>query len=263
MPMRAERRTPLGRVDGAMAISTAFIRSIRFERDRVTTPGAYPFDIPAIATLLAQGELPLHPRVTFFVGENGSGKSTLLEAIAIAARFNAEGGSPNFRFATRPSESELHRCLWLLRGIRRPKTGFFMRAESFFNVATEVERLSVTHAYGDRSLHVRSHGEAFLALVEHRFWPDGLYLLDEPEAALSPQRQLSMLTAMHRLVKKERCQMVIATHSPLLLAYPDAQILMFGPKGLEPVTYEQTEHYALTRDFLADRDRYLRRLLEG
>jgi predicted ATPase len=235
----------------------AFLRSVTLLRDRVEDFGRYPFTIPAIRGLET---LELHPKVTFLIGENGAGKSTLLEAIAICAGFNPEGGSTNFRFSTRPSESGLHAQLRLARGVRRPKTGFFLRAESFFNVASQIDALGMTGHYGGTSLHEQSHGESFMALVNHRFGDHGLYLLDEPEAALSPQRQLALLSAIHRLVEEGASQFLIATHSPIVLAYPQARIFSLSERGLEPIDYEETEHYRLTRDFLSDRQRYLRRL---
>jgi predicted ATPase len=157
----------------------------------------------------------------------------------------------------------------LVRGVRRPKTGYFLRAESYFNVATEIERLDaepsvaprIGPAYGPRSLHEQSHGESFLALVQNRFSANGFYVLDEPEAALSPQRQLSFLVSLHELVRAGSSQFVIATHSPIILAYPDATIYMLDTNGITNVKYEDTEHFSLTRDFLVDRQRYLRRLL--
>ncbi|MBX7116288.1 MAG: AAA family ATPase [Myxococcaceae bacterium] len=235
-----------------------FLRYVELRRDQVPDFKKYPFSVPAVRDL---ERLDFHPQVTLFVGENGSGKSTLIEAIAVAAGFNAEGGSRNFNFATRRSESELHRHLRLVRGVRRPKTGYFLRAESFFNVATEIEKNDDAMAgHGGVLHHEMSHGEAFLSLVQHRFWANGLYLLDEPEAALSPQRQLALLKSIHDLVQ-QRCQFVVSTHSPLLLAYPEARIYHLTEKGMAEVRYEDTEHYALTRDFLLDRDRYLRRLL--
>jgi len=243
----------------------AFVRAITLLREKVESFERYPFSIPAIRAL---DSLDLHPKVTFFVGENGSGKSTLIEAIAVAARFNAEGGSQNFNFATRRSESELHTAIRLVRGVRRPKTGYFLRAESYFNVATEVDRIArevprgrdVLEAHGGRSLHEQSHGESFLALVQNRFYANGLYILDEPEAALSPQRQLSFLVSLDELARRKNCQFIIATHSPIILAYPEATIYGLGSRGPTKVAYEDTEHYALTRDFLQNRERYLRRL---
>jgi len=180
----------------------------------------------------------------------------------MALGFNPEGGSENFRFSTKVSESSLHSYLRAVRGARRPKTGFFLRAESFFNVATMVDELGVQASYGGRSLHEQSHGESFLALVTERFGTDGMYILDEPEAALSPQRQLALLAEFDRLARRERSQLVVATHSPILLAYPHARIYELSPDGLAEIEYEKTEHYWLTRDFLLDRERYLRRLLD-
>ena len=199
--------------------------------------------------------------VTFFVGENGSGKSTLVEAIAVAAGFNEEGGSKNFQFETvRKVDLDDSSPLFvrLTRGPRRESDGYFLRAESFFNVATEIDRLGVTRGYGGTSLHAQSHGEAFMSLLLHRLMGDGLYVLDEPEAALSPTRQLAMLARMHDLVKAGS-QFIIATHSPILMAYPGATILLLED-GIREVRYEDTEHYVVTRDFLNHRERMFREL---
>lgn len=234
-----------------------FLREVVLLRDKVTDWSIFPFSVPAVRSLDA---LPLHPKITFLVGENGSGKSTLMEAIALAVGLNPEGGSQNIRFSTRPSESNLHEALRVVRGARRPRTSFFLRAESFFNVASVVDNLGVADSYGGKSLHEQSHGESFLALVNERFGADGLYLMDEPEAALSPQRQLALLTAFDRLVQHDRSQLIVATHSPILLAYPEARIFSLDERGIAEVEYEKTEHYALTRDFLLNRERYLRRL---
>src|SRR6478736_8747186 len=184
---------------------TGFISSVRLMTDRAASKTEYPFSIPAVAAI--GKELKLNPKATFFVGENGSGKSTLLEAIAVAAGLNPEGGSRNFKFATRASHSELHGALRLVRRGKRPRTAFFLRAESYFNVATNIEDLDresgggIIDYYGGRSLHEQSHGESFLALLQHRFGSHGLYLLDEPEAALSPRRQLAVLARIHRLIE--------------------------------------------------------------
>jgi predicted ATPase len=247
-------------------LSTQYLRQIRLKREEVPSFDRYPFALPAVRHLEA---LDLHPRVTFFIGENGSGKSTLLEAIAVAFGFNPEGGSRNFSFGTRESHSELHRYLRLSKGIVRPRDGFFLRAESFFNVATEIERLDqegsfgppVIDSYGGVSLHEQSHGEAFLALLMNRFGVEGLYLLDEPEAALSPQRQLAVLARLHDLAD-DGSQFVIATHSPILMAYPEATIYNFSPAGIEQVAYTDTEHYRVTRDFLLRPERMLDILLD-
>jgi len=234
-------------------LSEPFFRAVTLRRDQVADFGKYPFAIPSIRTLET---LELHPRVTFFVGENGSGKSTLIEALAVLAGFNPEGGTRNFQFSTRSSESELHRWLRPVRGARREKTGFFLRAESYFNVASEIEHLGVLQFYGHRSLHEQSHGESFLALIKNRFGPEGLYILDEPEAALSPSKQLVLLARMHELVTRGHCQFIIATHSPIVMAYPDALIYQLSDQGIRPVRYEDTEHFALTRDFLLHRERF-------
>jgi predicted ATPase len=242
------------------------VRGVYLVKERVPDLSAYPFCLPPVRALLHQ--LDLHPNVTFFIGENGSGKSTLIEAIAVAAGFNAEGGSRNFRFATRSSESQLQACIRLVRGVHRPRDGFFLRAESYFNVASEIERLDSTHsfsppltpAYGGRSLHEQSHGESFFALLQTRFRGDGFYVLDEPEAALSPSRQLAFLARLHQLVRLGS-QFVVATHSPILMAYPNARILELGAAGIRPVAYEETEHVRITRDFLLRKDRMLEELL--
>jgi predicted ATPase len=248
--------------------SRAFVRAVYLVKDRIPEPSSYPFSLPAVRSLLKQVEL--HPKVTFFIGENGSGKSTLVEAIAIAAGFNPEGGSRNFRFATRGSESRLHSCLRLVRGVSRPRDGFFLRAESYFNVATEIERLDaepeggppILDTFGGRSLHEQSHGESFFALLQKRFRGNGFYVLDEPEAALSPSRQLSFLTRLHELVGLGS-QFVIATHSPILMAYPEARVLALDSNGIREIAYEDTEHFRVTRDFLLRRERMLRELLAG
>lgn len=237
-----------------------FLREVVLLREKVESWDVYPFSIPAVRNLDA---LAFHPKVTFLVGENGSGKSTLMEAVALAVGLNPEGGSQNIRFSTRPSESTLHEALRIVRGTRRPRTSFFLRAESFFNVASIVDNLGVADSYGGRSLHEQSHGESFLALVNERFGEDGLYLMDEPEAALSPQRQLALLAAFDRLVQQDRSQLVVATHSPILLAYPEARIYSLDERGIAEIEYEKTEHFALTRDFLLNRERYLRRLKAG
>jgi predicted ATPase len=231
--------------------------SARFERREGWDETVYPFNLPVVRDLES---LEFHPGVTFIVGENGSGKSTLIEALAVAWGFNAEGGSRNFNFATRASHSELHRFVRPVRSFRRPQDGFFLRAESYFNVATEIESLGAGDAYGDVPLHEQSHGESFLALVEHRFRGDGLYILDEPEAALSPMRQLSFLIRMHDLIR-QRSQFIIATHSPIILGYPDALIWHATPDGLQRIAYEETDHFQVTKNFLLHRGTMLRTLL--
>lgn len=232
-----------------------FLRYFELMRDKVTDWTCYPFTIPAIAQIF---RLDLQASVTFLVGENGSGKSTLIEAIAICAGFNPEGGSKNFRSAYRPSESSLHRCSRLTRGTRRETSGFFLRAETMFNVATEAEQY---RDYGWAELHEMSHGEAFLWVAANKFRDNGLFVLDEPEAALSPQRQLALLARIHQLVQGGS-QFIISTHSPLLMAYPDATILLLDRTGIHPTRYEDTEHFAVTRAFLQDPATRLRSLFE-
>lgn len=260
---RLSNQTPFRR--STMFKTRSYLAEIQLKPSAPVEPPAFPFTLPAIRSL---GRLPLHTNVTFLVGENGSGKSTLLEAIAVGMGFNAEGGSRNFNFATRASHSSLHEHLRLVRGIERPRDGFFLRAESFYNVSTEIERLdevpngSLMKSYGGgKSLHDQSHGEAFLSLFMNRFRKDSFYVLDEPEAALSPQRQLALLSRLHDLVG-QRCQFVIATHSPILMAYPNAIIYECGEHGIREIAYEDTEHYRVTRDFLANPSRMLRVLMD-
>jgi predicted ATPase len=207
--------------------------------------------------------LELHPHVTYLVGENGSGKSTVLEAIAVAAGMNAEGGSSSFAFSTRASHSELGQALRLVRGGRRPRTDFFLRAESLFTAATYLEALpdDSLAPYGGVSLHEQSHGESFLAVIINRFGRDGFYLLDEPEAALSTQNCLTLLRRVHELVGQDS-QFIIATHSPLVLAYPDATIYSCQPGGVETVAYEDTDPVRLTQSFLEARERFLDQLFD-
>ena len=241
-------------------ISKQFAIDVQLRRADVPSFDSYPFSLAAVRHL---DVLKLHPKVTYIVGENGSGKSTLLEAIAVSSGFNPEGGSKNFRFGTRSSHSPLHEYLRIAKGVRRPKDGFFLRAESFFNVATEIERLDsegggprVIDSYGGKSLHEQSHGESFLALMMNRFGGNGLYLLDEPEAALSPQRQLAALARIHDLVKAGS-QFIIATHSPILMAYPDAYIYACSPDGIALIDYYDTEHYRVMHDFVRNPKRML------
>jgi predicted ATPase len=242
-----------------------YVLAIKLHRDKISSFDNYPFCLPVVRHI---DTLELHPAVTFLVGENGSGKSTLMEALAVAWGFNAEGGTKNFRFGTRASHSELHEYLRLIKSIRRPRDGFFLRAESFFNVATEIERLDkgaggppIIGAYGNHSLHEQSHGESFLALLMHRFRGNGFYVLDEPEAALSPSRQLAMIARIHQLVGA-RSQFVIATHSPMLMAYPNSWIYQIGANGLARVSLEETEHFVVAKRFLNDPQQQLRRLLD-
>jgi predicted ATPase len=237
--------------------------------ERVPPGDPFPFNLPAVRGL---SRLPFHRSVTYLIGENGSGKSTLLEAIAVATGLNAEGGSRNFQFSTRDSSSGLEEAIRLAQTLARPADSYFLRAESFFNVASEIERLDVDdptiasnpppiiNSYGGRSLHEQSHGESFFALFRHRFGGCGLYFLDEPEAALSPMRQLEFLRLLHRHVRGGS-QFVIATHSPIVLAYPDAMIYELDANGIRETTYTKTPHYLVTRGFLSNPQRSLDDLL--
>ena len=244
-----------------------FLRQLRIEAG---VDGArYPFTLPAVRYLAQAGRLEVPPGVTFLVGENGSGKSTIVEAVAVAAGINPEGGSQHFRFTSRSSESTLGDHLVLRWGPRKPRTRFFLRAESYYNVATEIERLDkdpgsppLLPVYGGVSPHERSHGESFLDLVMYRFRPDGLYLLDEPEAALSVRGCLALLARLSELVA-QGCQLLVATHSPVLLALPGATIFELDDHGqLNHVGYDEALPVRLTRDFLANPSTYLRHLLD-
>ena len=240
-----------------MLAAKPYLQSVCIHPDADVDYETYPYNVPAIREL---GLLKFHPDVTFFVGENGSGKSTLLEGIALALGYSPEGGTRNFRLATADSESSLHEVLRLARSYRTPQDGYFLRAESFFNVATYMDEVGYLDSYGGKSLHARSHGEAFMALLTHKFKGKGLYLLVEPEAALSPNRQLAALFAIHQLVE-DKSQFIIATHSPILLSYPNARIIQFDGTGLSEVAFEDTEHYAVTHDFLNNYPQRLKRLL--
>jgi predicted ATPase len=230
-----------------------YLRSVTIDPAAEVDPERYPFSIPAVREL---GVLEPHPDVTFFVGENGAGKSTVLEAIAVGLGLPAEGGTRNVHRAQQ-EVSPLHRHLRIAKGFRQPRFSYFLRAESLFNVFTYLDSLGPG---GQPSLHLNSHGEAFMRVLQG-FSGDGLYLLDEPEAALSPNRQLAALAVIDKLVK-QGAQFIIATHSPILLAYPRAKILLFDECGISHVDYEDTEHYAVTRDFLNHYPRRLQQLLD-
>ncbi|MFD9550636.1 ABC transporter ATP-binding protein [Nocardia salmonicida] len=238
-----------------MAASGDFLRRIQIAPSETDH---YPFDLPVVRHVTRTGGLEIPPGVSFVVGENGSGKSTLVEAVAVAAGLNAEGGSQNYRFATRATESELGGHLTLVWGTRKPRSRFFLRAESYYNVATETERLGL--ALGGVSAHARSHGESFIDLMSHRFVANGFYLLDEPEAALSPQGCMAAVARMAELAR-QNCQILVATHSPILLALPGATIFEIQEAGeIVVVTYDESMPVRLTRNFLANPGRYLRYL---
>ena len=232
-----------------------YLQGIKIEWDRISRD-SYVRDIPAIRNM---EELFFDHPVTFFAGENGSGKSTILEALAIAYGFNPEGGTKNYSFSTYDSHSDLCSAIRLIRGARKPAWGYFLRAESFYNVATKEEEYS---RYGGIPMeyHSRSHGESFLAMAQTNFRGNGFYLLDEPEAALSPARQLTLLAEIDRCVK-EGSQFLIATHSPILLGLPDAEILSFDDGRIHPISYEETDSFQITSMFIDHREELLRRLL--
>lgn len=223
-----------------------YLRKIRINWSDIDDRDSYPFSIPVISTL---EQVEFHPDVTFLIGENGSGKSTLIEAIAIAMGFGAEGGTKNVRIKSTNDISALWKNLKLEKSFLRPKDHYFLRAESFFNVATYMDETGYLGGYGDKSLHARSHGEAFFSAITQKLKGKGFYIFDEPEAALSPSRQMSALTAIHDLVLAES-QFIIATHSPILMAYPNSKILQLTDNGIEEVSYEETEHFMITKDFL-------------
>ena len=238
--------------------SKPYLLHASFRPDAEIDYESYPFVIPAVREI---GSITFHPNVTFFVGENGSGKSTALEGIAVALGFGTEGGTRNVQFKTAESVSPLHDSLRLARGVPKPRDGYFLRAESFFNVATYMDETGYLAGYGGRSLHTQSHGESFMAVLLNKLRGDGIYLMDEPEAALSPSRQLAALSAIHQLVEASS-QFVIATHSPILLSYPHAKIYQFDGSGVGEVAFEDTEHFAVTRDFLNNYQSRLDRLLQ-
>ncbi len=243
-----------------------YVRSIGLQREEVPDFNRYPFCIPVVRNL---DTLEFHEKVTFLVGENGTGKSTLMEAFAVVCGFCPEGGGWNFRLQTRATHSELWCYLRVERGPLLPRDGYFLRAESFYNVATYLEDLDavpapappLSAAYGGR-LHECSHGESFFALFQNRLGREGLYLFDEPEAALSPLRQMAMLSRLHQLAE-QGCQFIIATHSPILLAYPYSRIYQLEEKGIRSISYEESTPYQLTRHFLNDYQRMTEELLNG
>ncbi|MCS7461704.1 AAA family ATPase [Paenibacillus doosanensis] len=234
-----------------------FLKSVEILRSRFPQPAEYPFSIPVLRDA---GTIALNGNVTFFVGENGSGKSTILEAIAYQCGFNTAGGGRNNTYEVEASGASLGdymRLSWM------PKVtnGFFLRAETFYHFATHIDKMPESlKYYGGRSLHKQSHGEAFLSLFRHRFGKKAIYLLDEPEAALSPARQLALLRIIKDLEKD--AQFIIATHSPILLGYPNAQIWNFDSSPLEEIRYENTLHYIVTRRFLENRKAVLAELFE-
>ncbi|AMK50461.1 ABC transporter ATP-binding protein [Clostridium beijerinckii] len=248
-----------------MLYDNMYIKEIRLKKE-IHKDDSYIKELPVVNNLTS---LDISSNVTFFVGENGSGKSTLLEAIAVNSGFNAEGGTKNFCFSSRETHSDLYKYITVVKGVQRPRDGFFLRAESFYNVATEIEKLDlessggvpVIKSYGGTSLHKMSHGESFITLMTNRFSGNGLYILDEPEAALSPLKQMAMLTIINELVKK-RSQFIIATHSPILMAYPGAEIFVIDDDGITKTPYKKTDNYMITRKFLENPEKMMGYLFE-
>ena len=242
-----------------------FIKGIKIDWNRVSS-NTY---IQNIASIQSISQLEFNNNITFFVGENGTGKSTLLESIAVAYGLNPEGGNRNFNFSTMDTHSQLHRAITVVKGPFRPSNSYFLRAESVYNVATKIEDYrdgdeyaAYYQSYGGKSLHEQSHGESFLALIQNRFTSKGLYILDEPEAALSPQRQLTLLMFIHNLALKGT-QFIIASHSPILLGIPGASILSFDDGNIHEITYEESESYRVTELFINNRQLLLNNLLSS
>jgi len=244
----------------------SYLRQIQLKRTLVPSFNSYPFNLGVIKNL---NQLDFHPKVTYIVGENGMGKSTLMESIAVAWGFNPEGGTINFSFSTRPTHSNLYEYIQLIKSPHRPKDGFFFRAESYYNLATNIDELDsepsfgppIKEYYGGKSLHEQSHGESFFSAFVHRFGGKGLYILDEPEAALSPLRQMAMLTRIHELVQ-QNSQFIISTHSPILMAYPDSIIYNLKSDGIEILSLEETDHYVIMKEFVNNKEKMLNQLFE-
>jgi predicted ATPase len=241
-----------------------FITSIKINWDKVEED-SFVRNIPAILSI---NQLKIRNNITFFVGENGTGKSTLLESIAVAYGFNPEGGNKNFNFSTMNTHAEFYQAITVVKNGIKPKSNFFLRAESFYNVASKIEDYrdgdnydDYYKSYGGKSLHHQSHGESFLSLIQNRFTEKGLYILDEPEAALSPQRQLTLLMIIYNLAQKGS-QFIIATHSPILLGTPEAAILSFDNGNIREIEYEETESYKITELFINNRESLLNNLLK-
>lgn len=244
---------------------TQFIKSIYLKSELISSYKLFPLSLPVIRNFQ---EIFFHPNVTYIIGENGMGKSTLLEGIAMSLGFNPEGGTLNFNFSSYDSHSNLDQFLRVVKGANRANDHFFFRAETFYNLATNIEELDrepgggkIIDSFGGQSLHEQSHGEAFFATFVERFQGNGLYILDEPEAALSPLRQLSMLARINDLVN-EGSQFIISTHSPILMAYPDSKIIQLAEDGMDETKLEDTNHYRIMKQFFDDKERILHHLFQ-
>lgn len=243
-------------------VSAMFIKRIEYQKEKIDNIDEYPYNIPCLKKF---DTLEFHSPVTFLIGENGSGKSTLIEALAISMGMNGEGGTNNFNFSTSNTVSTLHQYMKIIKYPDMPQTKFFLRAETFYNFSTELDIIQkengdVIQYYGGKSLHEQSHGESFMSVMKSRFGSKGLYILDEPEAALSLTRQMSLLILMKQLVE-EGSQFIIATHSPILLAYPNAEIYDLE-RQFSLCQYEDTNYYQLYKLFINDKERILKELWE-
>lgn len=236
-------------------MNNLFIQGVLFDWDKIDNDSY----LKKIEAFRGVEKIEFTNSITFFVGENGSGKSTLLEAIAVAHGFNPEGGTKNYAFSTHDTHSELCNAIRIAKGYRKEKWGYFLRAESFYNVATQEERYSDI-AHPSEKYHEKSHGESFLELAQNQLKANGLYLFDEPEAALSPQRQLTLLMEIYACAK-QGAQFIIVTHSPILLGIPGAQIISFDDGEIHKCEYEETESYKVTEMFINNRELLLSRLL--
>lgn len=243
----------------------AYLKKLTLNWDRVEDRNVYPYNVPAISHLES---LEIDQDVIFIAGENGTGKSTLLEALAYKCGFTAGGGGRAIDLGLSDASLNLASVM-TLSWRQKSKQGFFLRAETFFDFAKYIDQLArennkeeVYKPYGGKSLNEQSHGEAFLSLFANRFGGKGLFILDEPEAALSPQRQLAFLRIIYDLVKEGKAQFIIASHSPILMAYPGATIYSFDEDELNVIQYEETDHYRLTKAFLDNRERFFKHLFE-
>lgn len=252
--------------ENSLLFSNLYVNKVSLTKE--IPEGNYLKDLSVVKNLKKTEGIRFHKPVTFLVGENGVGKSTLIEGVAVATGFNPEGGTINFNFSTKSSHSDLHNYLTVSRGYKKHRDGFFLRAESFYNVASNIDDMDevvsigtpVINSYGGVSLHKQSHGESFMSLVENRFGGNGLYILDEPEAALSPMRLMRLMCYMQQLVNNNS-QFIISTHSPILMTFPNAEILEITEDEIRSVDYKDTEHFMITKRFMDAPEKMIESLL--